>query len=145
MTDDTQKNTTSETPSEDPITLDEFKAWLQGVEDMQEEGWSPNELQWSKIRSKIFLVISSAPKPQVVNNAQQVRPVQHNNVVLEQPAASEFDDSGLNEIQPPRGGSGNKPAPVYSRPNGPVMDDSGASVKTPNVDTSQSDYVSSFV
>lgn len=35
------------------ITLEQFRAWLAGVEDMQEEGWTPSASQWNKIRSKI--------------------------------------------------------------------------------------------
>ena len=38
------------------IYVSEFKAWLSGVEDMQESGWCPNAEQWKKIRSKITLL-----------------------------------------------------------------------------------------
>lgn len=36
-----------------PLTLAEFKAWLNGVSDMQETTWSPNKEQWEKIKSQI--------------------------------------------------------------------------------------------
>ena len=35
------------------ITVKEFKMWLQGVEEMQPDGWSPDQRQWAKIRAKI--------------------------------------------------------------------------------------------
>jgi len=34
-------------------TLKEFQAWLQGVEELQPEGWSPDADQWKLIRAKI--------------------------------------------------------------------------------------------
>lgn len=44
-----KKQTTDTTP----LTLAEFKAWLNGVSDMQETSWSPNREQWEKIKSQI--------------------------------------------------------------------------------------------
>jgi len=35
------------------ITMMEFRAWLQGVEEMQPAGWCPDETQWKVIREKI--------------------------------------------------------------------------------------------
>lgn len=35
------------------ISLAEFKAWLEGVEDLQDDDWSPSKVQWEKIRQKI--------------------------------------------------------------------------------------------
>lgn len=35
------------------ITLSEFRAWLEGVEDMQGPEWTPNLEQWRRIRAKI--------------------------------------------------------------------------------------------
>jgi len=46
------------------ITLSEFRAWLQGVEELQSGGWSPNAEQWKLIRDKIDLIVES--KTQVV-------------------------------------------------------------------------------
>ena len=34
------------------MTLEQFRAWLSGVEDMQEDDWTPSPTQWKKIRSK---------------------------------------------------------------------------------------------
>lgn len=35
------------------ISLDKFRAWLEGVEEMQAENWCPSIEQWTKIREKI--------------------------------------------------------------------------------------------
>jgi len=35
------------------ISMSEFKAWLDGVEEMQPSGWVPNSEQWRTIRDKI--------------------------------------------------------------------------------------------
>lgn len=35
------------------LSVKEFKMWLQGVEEMQEENWTPDARQWSRIREKI--------------------------------------------------------------------------------------------
>jgi len=35
------------------ITLVEFRAWLEGVEELQPDNWAPNAEQWKLIRAKI--------------------------------------------------------------------------------------------
>jgi len=47
---------TEDKEQEKPITLRDFRAWLQGVEDMQEEEWTPTAEQWKRIRHKINLI-----------------------------------------------------------------------------------------
>jgi len=44
------------------ITFDHFKAWLEGIEELQDEEWTPNASQWRKIREKI----SSIQIPSIV-------------------------------------------------------------------------------
>lgn len=45
-------------------TLAEFRAWLEGVEELQDEDWSPNKSQWDLIREKINnIVIINQPAP----------------------------------------------------------------------------------
>jgi len=34
-------------------TLNEFKAWLEGVEELQTDNWAPDKAQWDKIRTRI--------------------------------------------------------------------------------------------
>jgi len=35
------------------VTHSEFISWLEGVESMQEENWTPNAAQWKTIREKL--------------------------------------------------------------------------------------------
>jgi hypothetical protein len=42
------------------VTYPEFLAWLEGVESMQEAGWTPSATQWQTIREKLNTV-----KPEV--------------------------------------------------------------------------------
>lgn len=46
------------------ISFSEFKFWLQGVEEMQDAGWSPSPAQWEKIKEKLALVeMNGTPQP----------------------------------------------------------------------------------
>ena len=45
------------------ITIEEFRAWLSGVEDMQPENWCPTQEQWKKIREKIELIEDTQETP----------------------------------------------------------------------------------
>lgn len=66
------------------ITLAEFKAWIQGIEELQSKDWSPNAEQWKMIREKIELIteakqlVAEAPLPPPPMNRpvqQQPRPM----------------------------------------------------------------------
>ena len=46
----TKKRTTKK------VTYGEFLAWLEGVESMQEENWTPTAIQWKTIREKLNTV-----------------------------------------------------------------------------------------
>jgi len=37
-------------------TLEEFKNWLEGLEEFQDEGWIPNAEQWGTIKGSIYLI-----------------------------------------------------------------------------------------
>ncbi len=54
------------------ISLREFKAWMDGVEDVQEDDWVPSKAQWDKIREKISLIEDNSESfsPPVANNQQ---------------------------------------------------------------------------
>lgn len=43
-----------------------FKAWLEGVEEMQGEDWTPNAEQWRRIREKL-MAIEDTPTTREVN------------------------------------------------------------------------------
>ena len=65
------------------MTIAEFKSWIAGIEDMNEDDWVPNAVQWGKIRSKISLLteqeadVVEYQQPQVQQYAyqQQLPPV----------------------------------------------------------------------
>ena len=48
-------------------TLSEFRAWLNGVEELQPEDWAPNAAQWKLIREKIDSI--AEPKADVDTDA----------------------------------------------------------------------------
>lgn len=84
------------------ISLKEFRAWLDGVEDLQPEEWAPTKDQWEKIRQKIDLIddkmdleANDQPKPQsgqvVLNTPQQVNQVPL--LPLYQPPRSHFEQA----------------------------------------------------
>lgn len=45
--------------STNTITINEFKMWLQGVEEMQDDNWTPDSKQWARIREKIRAITES--------------------------------------------------------------------------------------
>lgn len=124
------------------LTIKEFKMWLRGVEEMQPEGWSPSQQQWTRIREKIDSITETAPtsQPQPQQQQQQVvyrdpipqAPVYPQQVVHAQP--------GLTQQR----------GPTYSAPapNNPLFgnaDTPAIAVKTPNVDTSAGGYEPAFI
>lgn len=50
------------------VTLAEFHAWLEGVEEMHAEDWCPDANQWKVIRNKIKTIIDAPPTPAVVES-----------------------------------------------------------------------------
>lgn len=44
---------TKRTKKSKKITLGEFKAWLEGIEDLQPDDWCPDLSQWKLIKEKI--------------------------------------------------------------------------------------------
>lgn len=115
------------------ITIKEFKMWLQGVEEMQEEGWTPSTSQWKRIRDKIDQVsedqvVVGSTGPVLYRGADNMIPRPGPSVVV--PA----HPSALEVAPQPRGPVGG--APVATEP--------GTAVKTPNIDTSRAKYQTPF-
>lgn len=48
------------------LSLRDFRSWLSGVEEMQDDGWSPSAEQWRRIRVKIDM-IKDEPAPVTLN------------------------------------------------------------------------------
>lgn len=60
--------------SPEPITADELKTWLEGVESMQDDDWCPDFDQWKKIRAKIELLMDSPPIIEAARHNVEVSP-----------------------------------------------------------------------
>ena len=130
----------------DNITVKEFKMWLQGVEEMQDEDWSPTYTQWVKIREKIDIlsedVVSHAPVAPVSVNQAPPKPVirADGTVVATGPvvAAAPSIMASTPTVARPRDAGDFVPPPP---PNNPLFGNAGT-VKTPNIEGT---YESGFV
>lgn len=125
------------------LTITEFKYWLEGVEEMQSEGWTPDQRQWKRIREKIDAIVeqerlmSGYPQP---TQFQQPMP-QPMPQYTQQPRVENVAPSAFNpEFSLPANVLINQTPPntLFGNP------DAGPS-KTPNIDTTQMGYETSFV
>jgi hypothetical protein len=127
------------------ITVKEFKMWLQGVEEMQEEGWTPSPTQWKRIRDKIECLFEAAPQPTqggspiVYRDAPQVE--QQTGLVVSPPPAnirSSVPATAPTYTAPP--------AATYTVPPGApfATGDGKTPVRPPMIDTSDGNYKSPF-
>lgn len=111
----------SETETLSTITLSDFRSWLQGVEDMQEDGWTPSPVQWKKIRTKINDIESTPVVQRVEQPDLTVIPQQ-------------FSTPYIPPYQSPTA------RPPFNPPRSFVDNP-----KTPDVDTSNGSYTAPFV
>lgn len=122
-------------------SLKEFRAWLQGVEELQSDEWSPNFDQWKLIRDKIDGIIEE----KVVVEKTTASPHVNNNAP---PVYNTPPPPGLPPgIQPPPPVGGFIPTDVEMSPAArqllnPAVN--GGKVVTPNIDTSDGNITSSF-
>lgn len=116
------------------ITLSEFKAWLQGVEDMQPDNWAPSKDQWARIREKIDLIIEGEP----VSRMNVPRPVVPNAPLPARLAPAQpfvpVDQTALAPVVLPEKPNVPNPANLVQ----------GNKLLTPNIDTSDGNYDSMF-
>jgi hypothetical protein len=69
------------------VTLAEFTAWLEGVEELQEKDWVPTAPQWKLIRTKIKSIVSDDPViQQVVQHVPTFNQPQNTNQPSQQPS-----------------------------------------------------------
>lgn len=127
------------------ITIKEFRMWLQGVEEMQDAAWVPNPMQWRRIREKIDTIVDAEPvapaghqpTPQPVSYGYPVPPT---GIPLGNDIPVQAGPSGLAvtprlppmPASPPPGG-------LFATPEAPTIP-----VRTPNIDTTNGNYQSSF-
>ena len=128
------------------LSIDQFRSWLEGVEDMQEEGWVPDERQWRKIRQKIDLVIESTPPTahSVVYPPQRMPQQSVSSIPVEMEQELEMapppGPSALDGMKRPA-----SPAPTIKMDDGaPIARDLKTPAPAKNIDTSNGNYKSSF-
>lgn len=140
-----RKTTKDKTPSHDTqISISEFRAWLAGVEDMQSDGWHPNQEQWGRIRAKILSVVNvggeQVPGKKLVQHIQQIQVQDEVPTLVDQ-----YHEDSL----PPRSSSllGFIPDPPHVGGTAPVRNFATAIgvAKTPDIEASKEGYNSSFV
>lgn len=117
------------------ITVKDFKNWLEGVIEMQDEDWVPDARQWNRILGKIYDISDSTlvvpaqniytPRPQV-NEQHFISPV----------SPTPFDSIPQEVFQ--------HVPPVAPNLTGPfARDQGGIPVRTPDIDTTAG-YKSTF-
>lgn len=132
-----------------PITLDQFRSWLDGVEEMQPQSWTPDKLQWKRIREKIDLI--QQPEPQQYNPPLNQIP----SAALPQQSAlppqqadyphTEIVDEELKPFDAPPAIPLSDIANMDVTPSTPALSTNGrGQLKTPDIDTSAGKYVSSL-
>ena len=114
------------------MTIMEFRYWLEGVEEMQPEGWSPDKRQWDRIREKIDSVTSGS-----LVAVQQALPAP---IAIAQPV---YRDS--QPLQYAQSGVGRVQAPAPSGVLFGNADNPAFPVKTPNIDSSAKPYEPAFI
>lgn len=127
-------------------SLTEFRAWLTGVEEMQEDGWVPNETQWQLIRERIDKISiddeveqklnQTAPSPSARPTSQPANTGSGNAPVEIPQVPSAFDRAGA---------AGNFVPADGGQPKIQHATDPKKTVTTPEIDTSQGDYKSGFL
>ncbi len=125
--------------NEKQITLNEFKMWLSGVEEMQMNDWVPNDVQWKKIREKIDTIVDSGsvstPQQQILHREPRVGSREQEQPVVRYDGPVQFAPSGLSNVPA---------APPSNNALFGNADNPGSTVKTPNIDSSNG-YTPAFV
>ncbi len=117
-------------------TLKEFKAWLEGVEELQPDNWSPNYEQWLLIRSRID-GIKEAVTP-AIETSHSTKPLNvpiQNPVIYQQPSAF---------TAPLAGGIPQGEVEMTVAAKRMLTPGAGHKAKTPDVDTSDGNIESTF-
>ena len=137
-----------------PISLLEFKAWLEGIEEMQADDWTPDLTQWTTIRHKINSIVAETvevpvlqPEPQRVYQqpsmltepAPQPQPRVQQAPPAFQPPPSTFQPP-VADMTPEAAAvlAGKKINPAQLTP------DATGKLSTPNIDTSDGNFNSGF-
>ncbi len=126
------------------LTFHDFRVWLSGVEEMQDEDWTPSATQWRTIREKIEDVVDAPPQPR--------RVIEYDNG---------YDDRPMGPIRPAGPSAFVAPPQMPQQPTALAVEQNivsapnevptaggvrsgGLKIKTPNIDTSKGGYVAAF-
>lgn len=112
------------------ITVKEFHMWLEGVEEMQAEGWSPDKRQWDRIREKINQLETTQAVP--VTPA----PVVAYREAVDPNRTIQYANSGLQHIAATPTNN-----PLLASSEGPAA----TPIRTPNIDSSNGKYDPAFI
>jgi hypothetical protein len=131
-------------------TLSEFKAWLEGVEELQPANWSPDTTQWKLIRDRLFSIVEEPPQQHVVEHQNHAQYYPEAPVPTRMPQP-EYVPPANAWVPPPSAVAPMVEATPAAQallsgkklPSSMVPDASGK-LKTPDVDTSDGNYGSSF-
>lgn len=122
--------------TEKTISVREFRMWLQGVEEMQDDDWTPSPQQWKRIRDKINNIDGNAATVTKPTPAPQP-PLQY--------AQAAIPTGPIPRVpEPTLAGPSSMAFPQHPQLN-PLLAGSGGQVKTPDIDTSAKGYESGFV
>jgi hypothetical protein len=135
------------------LTLNQFKSWLEGVEEMQGDDWTPSPEQWKKIRLKISLVLDEADDLEsIVRRVLAISGNLQSIPINNSPPVSRQFDAAPGPVAVPVGGSGLDADPLgvpnaAGAPRFQTTMEGQAPIptKTPNIDTSHGGYTSTFV
>lgn len=145
---------TTKRQSKKEYTLTEFKAWLEGIEEMQPTNWAPDQNQWATIREKLMNIVEevveveapSAPNvPMPAGPIPRAQPSQMPPAGMQPPPGpppnipmtSALDSANV-EMTPAAAAAlkGNLPTNMVPGPDGKL--------KTPDMDTTDGNFNSTF-
>lgn len=136
--------------SKKEYTLSEFKAWLEGIEELQPNDWAPTADQWKTIRDKMMNIVEDvveipAPVPPV--NVPPAGPI-YREPAFQAPmpptALPPAESSLAPVVVPDAEMTPAARAALTGKLPSEMVPSADGKVKTPNIDTSSGDYGSSF-
>ncbi len=124
-------------------SLAEFHAWLEGVEELQPEGWAPNAVQWKLIRNKIDGIKETIVEKVVEQQAQAETNITRNPANPYPGAQARLMPSQLIQAPPVEGGVPTGQVTMSSEAK-QMFNANGGKTKTPDTDASDGNVVSGF-
>jgi hypothetical protein len=130
------------------ITIKEFKMWLEGVIEMQDDGWTPDPKQWTKILEKIHNINEESGTSKANRGAAREESYyQYHAPIVHSPLMDpsiQIDDSVPQ--QPIYAGPSRLSHAAPARPVGHnVFGNNMYPAQTPNIDTASESYTPPFV